>query len=160
MPPSPLGLDQMNTTGAQASMQFLIKLVEVLGQQSARGTALSEAQQQLLQDSLQLLRDIVARDDDGAALTNGVSLIPSLLTARIVPLLLSMLKALGPPKPSKSPQQQQQQQQNELGVKVIELAPALAAQAQELPREPPYYGYRTDVLAGNIYTIQCSKYIY
>jgi ataxin-10 len=109
---------------------------------------------QLLQDTLHLIRDIAARDDDGHALISSTSksslsapalspsksgsLVDSLLASGLVLTLISMLKALGPitnslrKEPSKI---------------TSELAPSLTEHATFFTSQQLYRGYRSDVLS-------------
>ena len=105
-------------------------------------------EQQLLQNTLHLIRDIAARDDDGNALTQSVSsppspssrpsLVDSLLNSGLITALLSMLKALGPIiNPRRS----------EPLPTVAEVAPLLAQQSTFFTSQQPYQGYRSDLLS-------------
>lgn len=97
---------------------------------------------------LQLMRDIAGVDEG----PGSSSLVASLQQAGMLPLLLAMLKALSP---IRSPQHPQKSVPGSSGAgasaagqAVAELAPALAQRAQQLPSQPPYFGYRTDLLSG------------
>lgn len=135
---------------ATASMRFLVRLAERLALLSAQ-QPLSQAQQQVLQDALHLMRDICARDDSGRGMCGGGNLVASLQAAGFLSTFLALLKALGPIQ--RPPHQQQAAAaappaaQDGSGIPVAELAPALAQQAKGFPADPPYQGWRTDLLA-------------
>jgi len=110
---------------------------------------------QLLQDTLHLIRDIAARDDDGQALISSKlasvslsalapgprrsgSLVDSLLASGLVTTLLSMLKALGP---IINPLR------NESSQVIADLAPSLTEQATFFTSRQFYRGYRSDILS-------------
>lgn len=146
------------STRSGSSMRCLVETIRQVAE-AARGATLSEGQQQLLQDSLQLLRDIAGLDDDGRGLA-GASLVEEATSAGLVQLLLCMLKALGPisnPQSSAAGGASAQPVTANGGAKisslaagmdVAELAPELRSGAAELPLRPPYRGYRADVLSG------------
>lgn len=139
-------------------MRCLVETIRAVAE-AGRGATLSEGQQQLLQDSLQLLRDIAGLDDDGRGLAS-VSLVEEATSAGLVQLLLCMLKALGPisnPQSSAaagpSPQPAAANGGSKIsslaaGIDVAELAPELRSGSAGLPLRPPYRGYRADVLSG------------
>ncbi|KAG7671075.1 hypothetical protein Ndes2526B_g01149 [Nannochloris sp. 'desiccata'] len=104
---------------------------------------------QLLQDTLHLIRDIAARDDDGQGLISSTSatspspsrsclLVDSLLASGLVTTLISMLKALGP---ITNPRR------NESSQIIAELAPSLTDQATLFTSQQLYQGYRSDILS-------------
>ncbi|GAB4823120.1 hypothetical protein N2152v2_010166 [Parachlorella kessleri] len=156
------------STACEASLLFLVSLAEELALQAKHGL-MTEGQQQVLQDTLQLLRDLAGIDDSPVE-PSSISQQPTcpvalLQKAGLLPLLLAMLKALGPIRSSQHPQQAAQgTASNGCGssasgsagscssgavepLPVAELAPALAGKAEELPAEPPYFGYRSDILS-------------
>lgn len=110
---------------------------------------------QLLQNTLHLIRDIAARDDDGHGLTKSStstksssspssssltpSLVHSLLASGLVSTLLSMLKALGP---IINPRRNEPLPQT-----AAETAPLLTEKAKFFTSQQPYQGYRSDILA-------------
>lgn len=89
---------------------------------------------------MQLVRDLAGRDDGGAALAGGVDLVQALLSAGLVRLLLSMLKAL-------RPISQKAAAAGGEPLPTADLAPMLALQSAAFPYDQPYFGYRSDVLA-------------
>lgn len=122
------------------SMAFLVQLIESLAASSAQ--PLDTLHQQVLQDAMHLIREVCGRDDHGAALSGGVTLVAWLQAAGMVPLLLSMLKALGPienPRRSVAPGPEQP---------LADLAPALREKAAAYASTAPYVGYRSDILSG------------
>lgn len=91
------------------------------------------------------MRDIAGVDEG----PGSSSLVASLQRAGMLPLLLAMLKALGAIRSPQHPQQSTPGSSGSAaGLAVAELAPALAQRAQQLPSQPPYFGYRTDLLSG------------
>jgi hypothetical protein len=129
------------------AMRWLLGLVEQLAtgfsDLSNSPAEPAEAALQALQDGLQLLRDLAARDDGGAALA-GRDLLAELLDAGAAPALLAMLRALGPVRNPRRPAPPAQSGAEEFaGVAV-----ALRGRAEAFPGEPPYSGYRSDILAG------------
>lgn len=124
------------------AMAFLVRLIEHLAQQ-ASSTQLSQGQQEVLQDGLQLLRDIAGRADDGAWLGGGLPLVQPALDAGAVPLLLAALAALEPINSGGD----SSRGRGPPSARVQELVPVLAERAECLPLQPPYRGYRTDLLA-------------
>lgn len=171
-------VENTNTTTKPNSMAFLVRFIELLAtgarQSQNQSINISEGAQQVLQDALQLARDIAARDDHGAALCccsgnendtigNSDRLFPvyGLLQANIVELLLAMLKALGPPNPRGSSKNSIIEISDDAvgggsNTSAINssdnayegLAPSLNERASKLPNKGPYPGYRTDVLSG------------
>ena len=139
-------------------MRFLVQLAEQLAAHAKANPPLAPGQQQVLQCTLHLMRDLCARDDSGRGLSGGTCLVAELQAAGFLPVLLAMLKALDP---IQNPQKQQaaaaQAPPPEArtgaaagasgGIQVAELAPQLAQQAQRFPAAPPYPGFRTDLLA-------------
>jgi hypothetical protein len=132
-------------------MYFLVQLAEQLATASVLHRALSEGQQQVLQDALHLIRGICARDDSGCKLAGGGNVVAALQAAGLLPALLAMLKAL---EPIQNPQRQKAAAMaaatttpGSSGIQVAELAPSLAQRAQCFPAAQPYQGFRTDLLA-------------
>lgn len=132
---------------AHAAMQFLCTLVQHLAAES-KLAPLDEGGRQVLQDALQLLAGIAGRDDGGAALTGGTSLMAGFHKEGGLPGLLAMLLALGP---VRNPRRRDEAESAEWPF----VAVALREQAQRFAGEPPYRGYRSDILAGGC-GIQCS----
>lgn len=111
--------------------------------------------QQILQDAIHMVRDIMARDDDGLAFlintkgfdtkekeaNNTPSLVRHLEDLGMVKLFLAMLKALGP---IINPRRDVPNQP------CAELAPLLKEGAAKLISKPPYHGYRSDILSGKM----------
>ena len=124
------------TAKGGAAMAFLLQLVARLAAPGAQPP--TPAQQQVLQDVLRLLRDLAARDDGGATLAAGRSLVDELQAAGLTASLLAMLKALGPII---------NHRRDAPAVPVAELAPGLQARAEQFAAVQPYPGYRSDVLA-------------
>lgn len=147
-------------------MAFLVELAQLLAGGSRAGK-LTPGQQQLLQESLHLVRDVCARDDSGWGLvavgssasgaqqtSPTADLVAELRSAGVVPSLLAMLKAL---EPIQNPQQRQAAAGRSVaasdgsgaggGIRLAELAPQLAVEAARFPSTPPYPGFRSDLLA-------------
>lgn len=105
------------------------------------------------QSNLQVLRAVAARNDGGAALSGGTDCV--LLThVALVPVLLGMLHALGPPARWRAPQLQQQQSgpQHSPGdtdaSSQLPVSEAVRRLAARYPKHPPFQGYRSAVLSG------------
>ena len=117
------------------SMGFLVDIVAHL----AGGQVHGQTEQQVLQDTLHLLRDIYARKDDGAGISGGYSLVLELQECHAIDVMLLMLQAL---KPIRKPQQPVQ-------------PPCVDAprhlQGIKLTSEQPYHGYRSDVISGRVF---------
>lgn len=165
-PPAPSAAAANGSSSATTAC--LVRLARELA--SASKTApLSAGQQQVLQGTLHLIRDVCARDDSGAGLVATAAAAPAaaaaagplpdlvaqLQAAAFLPTLLAMLKALEPiqnPRQAAAaaaaaPAAAAQASGSTGGIQVAELAPALADRAAAFPSTPPYPGYRTDLLA-------------
>jgi hypothetical protein len=110
------------------------------------------------------MRDLAGRDDGGAALSGGADLVQGLAAAGHIALLLAMLKALCPIKSSRKPPAsaptmveldggslptpQLPARPSTADLPAADLAPVLAQQAAAFPYDQPYFGYRSDILAG------------
>jgi ataxin-10 len=145
------------TITALSSAAFLVRLFRTLARRrspvtSNHGAAavdVSDAEKQVLQGTLHLLRDIAGRDDGGIAMLCLQSdleasdqhtrcLVSHLVSAGLMPSLLAALKALGP---IVNPRRDTPQPP------MAELAPSLAGAAASFCETQPYNGYRSDLLA-------------
>lgn len=144
------------STAPGAAAQFLVDLAQQLAANS-KAAPLSAGQQQALQACLHLQRDLCARDDSGAGLSGGSSLVEELQAAGFLPSTLAMLKAL---EPVQNPQRAAGgaaaaaaapstagPDASGSGIPIAQLAPQLAARAAAFPAAPPYPGFRSDLLS-------------
>ncbi len=101
-----------------------------------------------MQCLFQVLRAVTARDDGAAALVGGCDLVQTLSDAGLVPTLLAMLAQLAPIQPSGGRPRQPDDARGP------ELQPVTAfdedAGANQWPTQPPYRGYRGDLVAGEL----------
>jgi hypothetical protein len=98
-----------------------------------------------------VLKDLFALDDGGARLAAGENLGSVLCRHGLVALLLSFLLALGPIKPrgaraaAAGAGAEPVPSQPGFGGLV---SPSLMTTAESFPKQPPYLGFRTDIVAG------------
>jgi hypothetical protein len=155
--PAPNGAANGASEQPAGWLQSVVSLLRVVWQQAvaaaAPGTGVCSqptAGAHVLEATLQVLRAVLAREEETedssgrssrdikAAAAAGISAAAQQLASLgLAPLLLDMLKALGPPPKSKQEQQRQLEQQ------------AQAPEAHQQPRQhrQPYAGYRGDVIA-------------
>ncbi len=162
-------IDNAKDNGSMACLLALLKHLAAARKESLGNGGGGEEQKnkeaeplagehQLLQDTLHLIRDIAARDDDGRALYStpappalfssslaapsspaSSSPVDRLLVSGLVTTLLSMLKALGPITNTR--------RNDPAPLNTAELAPSLAEQATLYTSSQPYQGYRSDILS-------------
>ena len=125
-----------------AAMRALLDLARRLASAAGGAPQGPAAAQQVLQDALQLLRDLAARDDGGAALAGGGDLVAELAAAGGVRALLAALRALGPVRDAR------RRDAGDPAAEFAGVAPALREEAARFACDPPYEGYRTDLLSG------------
>ena len=94
---------------------------------------------------LQVLKELFALDDGGSKTTPRRELGNSLCSSGLVPLLLSFLVALGP---ICARAQASSWDPDSFRSEDSPVASSLKKAASSFPRHPPYYGYRTDIVAG------------
>lgn len=96
-------------------------------------------------NTLQVLKDLFALDDGGSKTAPRRELGNSLCKSGLVPLLLSFLVALGP---IRRRAHASSWDPNSFRSEDSPVASSLKKAASAFPRHPPYYGYRTDIVAG------------
>ena len=96
-------------------------------------------------DLSQVLKDLFALDDGGSKTAPRRELGNSLCKSGLVPLLLSFLVALGP---IRTRAHASSWDPDSFRSEDSPIASSLKKAANGFPRHPPYYGYRTDIVAG------------
>lgn len=98
---------------------------------------------------MQAVRVVTALDDAGAGMSAGQDIV-MLIYAALVPLLLAMLHMLRPPMRWRAPHLQQTHQTSDVPAPLLPVAVQVAEAAVFCPTEPPFEGYRTAILSGQI----------
>ena len=98
---------------------------------------------------MQIARTVTARSDAGAALSSGIDIVMVIYTA-LVPLILGMLHALGPPTRWRAVQPPEAEQVADVrGVSAqFPVADAVKDAAGQCCAVAPFPGYRTAVVSG------------
>ena len=97
----------------------------------------------------QIFRTVTSQCDAGASHSGGEDVV-LLVHDTLVPLLLGMLHALGPPKRWRAAVQQAQQQEpaEEASIHSLPVSDVISTAAAECPHVSAYPGYRTAILSG------------